>query len=137
MKRFALFIVSLFLSLSCLAQVPEKEQAAIIATVDTMLASLKARDSEAAFAMHVPEIRAQFSDASSFTKYVRENFPALSDHVSAVVVDVQVHQATVVAMTAIDYDGSIWLVMFSMEISQGGVWLISGCGIQRTASKGV
>ena len=137
MKKFALFVASLIFSLSCLAQVPEKEQAAIVATVDTMLASLKAGDSETAFALHAPVIQRQFETAVGFTDHLRKNFPVLPDHTSAVVVDVDVHQGTVIAATVVDYDGAIWLVMFSMEISQGGAWLISGCGIQRTTSKGV
>lgn len=137
MKRIALLFASLIFSISCFAQVPEKEQVAITATVEKMLAALQSGKDDVAFSLHVPEIRDQFGTAEGFANYVRENVAVLSDHETAVVVDIQVHQATVIAVTAIDYDGSIWLVMFSMEISEGGVWLISGCGIQRTASKGV
>jgi hypothetical protein len=137
MKRFALFIACLFLSLSCFAQVPEKEQAAIIATVDTMLAGLKSGDSEVAFAQHVPEVRAQFGTAAEFAKYLRENYPVLSDHASAVVIDVDVHQGTVMAATVVDYDGTIWPVVFSMEVGRDGNWLISGCKLMPTTQKGV
>lgn len=136
MKRFALFVAGLLLALNCFAQVPEKEQAAIIATVDTMLSSLKARSNDVAFAMHAPEIREQFETAAGFARFLRENYPAISDHTSAVVVDVIVRQGTVMAITAIDYGGSIWLVVFSMEVGRDGGWLISGCGVQQTSSKG-
>ena len=103
------------------------EWSAIERVVGEQLAAFRAGDGEKAFAYASPGIRAQFGDAPTFIRMVRDGYGALlaaryTEFLEGAVIDGRVIQP----LRLIAPDNTVVVALYTME-KHDGRWKIAGC----------
>ncbi len=103
------------------------EWSAIKRVVGDQLAAFKAGDGEKAFGYASPGIHAQFGDAPTFIRMVRQGYSALlsaryTEFLEGAVIDGRVIQP----LRLIARDNSVVVALYTME-KHDGRWKIAGC----------
>jgi hypothetical protein len=104
------------------------EWTAIRTVVGAQLAALKAGDSDAAFGYASPGIRAQFGDAATFMRMVREGYAALvaaryTEFLDGAVID----GAVIQPLRLVAPDNEVMVALYTMQKQGDGRWRIAGC----------
>lgn len=116
---------------------PAAEARAVQRVVRAQLDAFAADDASRAFALASPEIRRSFNSAAEFMRMVRDSYPVVYRHSSAVFFKpLRDGREVVLAVRMGDADGETWLAVYRMQ-RLGHAWRIAGCVVGTERGLGV
>lgn len=121
---------------SAMEDITTADAIAIRETVESQLQALSHDDAASAFELATPKQRMMIGNASRFLDIIKEHYPPIYHHESAIFFRAEVVDGDTIQIVRIADDaGKVWVAVFRMQQQEeDSSWKIDGCFLLETSS---